>query len=238
MAALTVLLGLLAACTPATPSPTATAAPSNTPAPSATATITLTASATATATMTSTPTFTLTPSPSPTLPAAFDAAQPIELASGVGGWKLSFKVPNLTQAYNVVAAGIQFRCTYIAQYAEKLFCFGLSRPPLDQEITIAFLDPNTNQAVYQAKTMFLSVMLPTPVPEGYSTTNCAERGTNVTCESECRIDPDGNPCVVSTCYDACGPYFSVNTCPDGVTVWPGMCSEEQWQEQKARHNIP
>ena len=179
-----------------------------------------------------------TPSPSPTLPAAFDAAKPIELASGVGGWKLSFQVPNLDRAYNVIAAGIQFKCSYDAKYPERLFCFGLSRPPLDQTITLAFLDADTNQVVYQSKTIFVSANLPTPVPEGYSYDNCAERGTNVTCESECRIAPDGNPCVVSTCYDACGPYFSVNTCPDGVTEWKGLCSDEQWLEQKARLNIP
>jgi hypothetical protein len=160
------------------------------------------------------------------------------LASGVGGWKLSFKVPNLTQVYDVIAAGIPYKCNFLEEYPEKLFCFGLSRPPLDQTISLAFIDPTTNQAVFQEETVFISAMLPTPVPEGYSQYDCAERGTNVTCESECRIAPDGSPCVVSTCYDACGPYFSVNTCPDGVAEWKGMCSDEQWAEQKARLNIP
>jgi len=240
VAAMGLLLVLLAACAPAAPLPTATPLPSDTPMPSATATVTpsATATATETATLTETPTLTDTPSPSPTLAAAFDQARPFELASGVGGWKLSLQVPNLTQAYNVIAAGIQFSCSYLEQYADRLFCYGLARPPLDQTITLAFIDPDTNQVVYQAQTVFLSANLPTPVPEGYTDTNCPERGTNVTCESECRIAPDGNPCVVSTCYDACGRYFSVDTCPSGVTEWKGLCSDAQWQEQKERLNIP
>mgnify|MGYP001163321771 CR=1 FL=1 len=240
-AAVLVLLGvLLSACAPATAQPTPTAAPSQTSAPSATpaATLTLTPSATSTATATLTPTLTETPLPSPTLAAAFDAAKPIELTSGVGGWKLSFQVPHLTQAYNAIVAGIQFKCSYDAKYADRLFCFGLSRPPLDQTITLAFLDPDSGKVVYQSKTMFVSATLPTPIPEGYSYDNCAERGTNVTCETECRIAPDGSPCIVSTCFDACGPYFSVNTCPEGVSEWKGLCSDEQLQEQKARNNIP
>jgi hypothetical protein len=231
-------LCLLAACSPATPSPTLTPLPTDTPQPSPTATITPTATQTDTPTATPTATPTFTPSPSPTPAVAFDQAQPFELSSGVGGWRLNFKIPNLDRAYDAIVAGIDFGCTYESQYPDRLFCFGLSRPPLDQTITLAFLDPDTRQVVYQTKTVFASVNLPTPVPEGYSSTDCSERGQNVTCETECRIAPDDSPCIVSTCYDACGPYFSVDTCPKGVTVWKGLCSDEQWQDQKARNNIP
>ena len=59
-----------------------------------------------------------------------------------------------------------------------------------------------------------TALLVPPTPVGWAGNNCPQRGQNVSCETECRIAPDGNPCIVATCTDACGPYFSVHTCPD------------------------
>jgi hypothetical protein len=146
-------------------------------------------------------------------------------------------IPNLTQAYDVIAAGIDFNCSFDALYSDRLFCYGLARPPLDQSITLAFLDQATRQVVYQSKTVFASAALPTPVPQGFNQYDCPERGTNVTCETECRVAPDGSPCLVSTCFDACGPYYSVDSCPGGVSSW-NMCSDAQLADLKARYNIP
>ncbi|HCE18338.1 MAG TPA: hypothetical protein DEQ80_10805 [Anaerolinea thermolimosa] len=233
-----ITLILLTACAPALPSPTPTPVPSETPLPTATATVTQTPSLTPTVTSTSTPTLTLTPSLTPTPETAFDQARPIELTSGVGGWRLTFAIPHLNRAVNVIAAGIRFNCAFDAQYPDRLFCYGLSKPPLDQKITLAFLDADTGKVLYQSETVFASAALPTPVPKGYSNTNCAERGQKVTCETECRVDPStGIPCIVSSCFDACGPYYSVDSCPAGVSVW-NICSAEQWEEMKAKFNIP
>ncbi len=238
LSAVLILLAALAACAPAEAAPTATPIPSETPAPAASATNTPTVSPTASATRTPRPTDTLTPSPSPTPLAAFDQAKPIQLASGVGGWNLTFVVPNLNKAVNVIAAGIQFNCAYDERYPERLFCYGLSRPPLDQTITLAFLDTESGRVLYQSQTVFASAAFPTAVPVGNPETNCPQRGQNVTCETECRVDPSTNiPCIVSTCYDACGHYFSVDSCPGGVSVW-NVCSDAQWQELKTRFNIP
>lgn len=230
---------LLAACSPAAPSPTAapTLAPSSTPAPTQTASSTPTATASLTPTVTFTASPTFTPQPSPTPLAAFDQAKAIALASGVGGWKLTLSVPNLAQVYDVIAAGIEFNCSFDAQYIGLLFCYGLARPPLDQTITLAFLDQTTRTVVFQMQTVFASAALPTPVPSGYSAYDCPDRGKNVTCETECRVAPDGTPCMVSSCFDACGPYFSVDSCPAGVSTW-SMCSDAQLADLKARYNIP
>lgn len=233
---LSALLLLLAACTPATPSPTPTLAPTETPQPTATATLTPTLTATATATLT--PTATFTPTPTPTPLASFDQIKPVQLGFGVGGWKLIVSVPNLSQAYDLLLGGQKYTCSYDAQYADRLFCFGLARPPLDTDMSYAFLDQATGKVVYSSRTVFASAAVPTDVPEGFVQTNCDQRGQNVTCEIECRIAPDGNPCLVATCFDACGPYYSVDSCPANVSVWPGLCSEEQTAELKARYNVP
>lgn len=196
-----------------------------------------TATATAVPTHTFTPSPTFTPLVSPTPMVALDQARPIQLSSGVGGWNLVLNIPNLTQAYDVIAAGIDFNCTFDVLYADRLFCYGLARPPLNQSITLAFLDQTTRQVVYQSKTVFASAALPTPVPQGFNQYDCPERGQNVTCETECRVAPDGIPCLVSTCFDACGPYYSVDSCPGGVSSW-NMCSDAQLADMKARYNIP
>lgn len=236
IAALLILLA--SACNPATPSLTATALPTDTPAPSATPTETATPTQTATVPPTLTPTLTLTPTPSPTPQAAFDQAKPLQLTSGLGGWSLTLQVPNLTKVVNVIAAGIKFNCAYDEQYPERLFCYGLAKPPLDQAITLAFLDADSGALLYQFQTVFASTALPTPAPVGNSDTSCPQRGQNVTCETECRVNPSTDiPCIVSSCFDACGHYFSVDTCPSGVSEWR-ISSDEQCRAMKDQFSIP
>jgi hypothetical protein len=218
----------------ATPAPTQTTLPSATTAPTTTVpspTITQTITATATATVTASPV------PSATPQVGFEKAQVTELKNGVGGYSIVMTVPNLDVAYDVILGGIKFSCTVNEKYAGKLFCWGLQRPPLDVSLTEAFLSQTTKQVVYQTKVVLSSTTLPTAIPIGYPDTNCPDRGKHVSCESECRIY-DGKPCMVATCTDACGLYFSVQTCPADMTVPSPSCSAEQWIQQKALNGIP
>jgi hypothetical protein len=60
-----------------------------------------------------------------------------------------------------------------------------------------------------------STPVPT-VPVGDARTWCPERGENVICESETVWSREPVPCYASTCYDACGYYYSIDTCDPGT----------------------
>jgi hypothetical protein len=237
---LLILLFLLAACSPSSPTSTPTSAESATPRPSATATAASSSTPTASATYTLTPTRTLTftPSPSPTPLAALDQAEVIQINDGIGGIGLVLKIPHLSTPYNLILGGTRFDCKLDAQYPDWLFCWGLTRPTLDIPLTQALLDPLTNQVVLERKVVLSSAVLPTALPEGYGFTNCPDRGKNISCETECRLDWDGNPCIVATCTDACGLYRSVHSCPQDMPLPAKVCNAEQWVEAKAKHGIP
>lgn len=235
------LLAVLAGCSAATPAPTQTPLPTSTTVPSATpvpsATDTPMPSETPTPVDTATLTPTLPPSLTPTLMAAFDQAQVTGMTNKVGGVQLVVTVPNLTVAYDMILGGNKYSCSVDAKYPGKLFCWGLAQPPFDTTLTIAFLDVQSGSVVFQTKTVLARAAFPTPVPVGYAWDNCPERGTKVSCETECRVEPNGDVCVVSSCFDACGPYFSVDTCPKDLTTW-GACDASVTAKMKAKLNIP
>lgn len=50
----------------------------------------------------------------------------------------------------------------------------------------------------------------------------------VSCETECRIAPNGNPCIVETCVYVAGGYaYSRHTCPDNMPLLGHMCNDAQ-----------
>ncbi len=234
-------LFLLAACAgaPATPAPTVIIAVTGAtaiPLPTLPPTATLTASPTVTFTPTFTATFTA--SPSPTAAAALDQAQVIQINNGIGGYSVVLRIPNLTAPYNLILGGTRYDCQLDAQHPDWLVCWGLARPALDITLTEAFLDPATNQVVFESKVVLSSAVLPTALPEGYGNTNCPDRGKNISCETECRLDYDGNPCIVATCTDACGLYRSVHSCPQDMPLPSIVCNPDQWAEAKKKYGIP
>ena len=249
MAAFLAILSVfvLAACTPGASNPTATATqslPSETNAPSETPRPTLTATPTATPTLvpSATPVPSSTPSPAPTFTAtpaaAFDKLQIISVSSGINGVSVIFKIPGINVAYDVKIRNYPYNCQLDAKAPDRLFCNGLAEPPFDKQLDLIFSDPQTKQTVYTGSTVYSSALLVKPTVAGWATTNCASRGQNVTCETECRLLANGSPCVVSTCSDACGLYFSVDSCPADMKNDFASCPPDLFAKMKALYNIP
>jgi len=238
---------LLAGCAPAAASaPTAVATalpPSATPVqpqPSATqAPPTATAAPASTLTATLAPTLTPIPSPAPstTPEEAFEQAKVTGVRNQVGGVLVTIKLPNLRSPYNIILAGVKYSCSLDAQYPGLLFCWGLAAPPLNKTLNLAFLDPASGQVVREVQTFLAEADFPPSGAITNNSENCALKGQNQTCEVECRIDENGDPCIVASCYDACGQTLSVQTCSSNLENI-SFCTAEQLQEIKQRYNIP
>lgn len=234
------LLGITA-CTNATAAlPTNTPTQVETTAPTATELVTFTPPPTRTNAPSATASKTASPSPSlsPTPAVDLSQAQVINIIDLVGGISVVVKIPNITTPYNMILAGIKFECHLEEQYPDWLLCWGLSRPPFDIEVTQAFLDQETGELLSDRKVVLSSAVLPTAIPEGYGLTNCPDRGKQVSCETECRLDPDGNPCIVATCTDACGLYRSIHSCPNDMALPSPLCNADQWAQMKAKYGLP
>lgn len=224
---------ILTACS----APTATLAPSDTPVPTLTATLTSTPAPSATVTWTPEPsaTFTATVSPTPTVD--FSKIVITSISSQVGGYLVILSAPGLKVPYTILLGGHDYKCTVDPQYADKLFCLGLAKPALDTALSLTLTDPQSKQVVYQSKLTIPSALFAGIKHDGYPDTWCADRGKNVTCEVECRI-ANGNPCIVASCADACGAYYSVHTCPQDMNMKFSSCSPDQWKQLKSQYGIP
>jgi hypothetical protein len=238
------LMFILAACSAPTPQPTIASLPTKAlPATAApvepTATTTATSAPTDTAAPTQTPTQTTVPTPEATATpaAAFDKLRIIDLRNSLGGYNLVIIVPGVKTAYDLKLNGKDYSCVVDAKVADRLFCQGLTQPPFDVDMKVEISDPTTKAVVYQGSTVLAQAILLKPTAVGWAQTNCPDRGKNVHCEMECRIAPNGLPCIATTCVDLCGAYFSVHTCPD-MSMTYNSCNPEQWAQMKALYNIP
>lgn len=237
---------ILTACTPqpvlpaepvgATPmeSPTVAAESTSTPLPpTATA---VQPFATLTAAATTLPAPTVTPTATPL--ADFTLLQVITMESNAFGWMVQLHLPGVTQPMLLKLDGKDYRCLLDERYAERLFCQGLTKPKIDQVLSLVFINPDSGEEIYRGSLIIPLAFVVPPTPVGYLHTACEQRGKDVSCETECRIDPDGNPCIVATCTDACGPYFAVHSCPDDMPLPSPSCTAEQWVMMKKRYQIP
>jgi hypothetical protein len=243
---LSLLIFIAGACTPqaALPAPSVIVSPaesltvgvaaSPTSSPTATVQTQPTETLTATPTNLPTPTFTLTAAPL----ADFSLLRVITLESNAFGWMIQFHLPGITQPLLMKLDGKDYRCSLDERYSDRLFCQGLAKPPLDQVLSLVFVKPESDEEVYRGSLIIPLQFVVPPTPVGYLHTACDQRGQNVSCETECRIDPDGNPCIVATCTDACGPYFAVHSCPDDMPLPSPSCTAEQWAMMKKRYQIP
>ncbi len=230
---------LLTGCHSAQPAPTATATSAILPTAlvaleTVPPTLTLQPSPSLTPLLTAT--WTLTPGPTNTRTpqARFSEAQVVAVLQHNAGYQLTLKVPGLAQALDVLLANLPYSCQMVAEAPQTLFCQGLSRPPIDQRIAIVFRDPADGQELYQGETYIIQAAVPTPTPAGYF--SCPDRGKDVFCEVECRIY-GGNPCIVATCNDACGLYYSIHDCPQDIPN-DGICDPELEAQMRDKYGLP
>jgi hypothetical protein len=103
---------------------------------------------------------------------------------------------------------------------------------------MAFTDPLDGRVVYLGKTVVTSITPPGSWVSQKST--CAAAGQAQTCEMECRIDPTtGQPCIVASCFDMCGPTNFIQTCSNTVDLSSfTMCDTETQAKMKKQYNLP
>lgn len=190
--------------------PRLTPAPSNTLLPSVTPTLTLTSTATVTSSATPRPVF-----------AGFQVDF-VEYA--YYGMQFAFMIPGIQHNYRLLANGTSFKCTLYEKYPDKLFCTGPAIKP-NTEVAFSFLPlAGSDTPVFESKYKLGSMITPTINLETLTASNpttCPQHGVNVRCETEYRKIASGC-CVVATCVDACGYYFSVDTCPKDMEM-QGIC---------------
>ncbi|HZW02300.1 MAG TPA: hypothetical protein VFF68_00110, partial [Anaerolineaceae bacterium] len=183
-----------------------------------TATATLEPSPTATLEPTVTPLPTETPLPTSTPMPDFAAGQitSVEERGENILWMMALK--GLTVPLQAQVGGKFYNCTIEGDYPDRLFCFGPAFSGDPEAVTAAFFPvEGTGTALFEGS-YYLPVIIPTPYPPGDPSTWCPERGQDVFCETENRHDIDGNACIVESCFDACGYFYSTDTCPE--ESWP------------------
>lgn len=140
------------------------------------------------------------------------------------GMQFAFIIPGIRQNYGLDVNGKAYNCNYYEKYPDRLFCTGpVFTPRTVVKLSFLTLD-GAKQEVYSSSYVIPGQTTPTidpTVAKSFNPENCPVRGVNVHCETEYRVLGSGC-CVVSTCVDACGYYYSVNTCPEGMT-WQGIC---------------
>jgi hypothetical protein len=198
--------------TPA-PSATETARPSETPVPTNTQTP-VPPSATATPVPSATPTVLPSETPRPTF-AGFQVQYSEFTAYGL---TLSFRIPGVKDVYRLLVNKAEFKCQLNSKTPDTLFCYG-QQFSVGQTVSLTFLPPEKGDTVvYQTSYKIAPLKTPTPDARTLGAQNagaCEQRGKNPRCETEYRNDGKGYYCIVSTCFDVCGLWYSIDTCPPG-----------------------
>ena len=198
------------------PTQTETIRPSLTPVPSSTAS----PQATRTISVTSTLTETITATPRP----IFAGFQVDFVNYAYYGMQFAFTIPGIKLNYRLLANGTAFKCNLYDKYPNKLYCTGPAIKP-NTEVQLSFLPMTGSETpVFETNYKMGSMITPTidiKTLQASNPTDCPQHGVNVRCETEYRKN-NGSCCVVATCVDACGYYFSVDTCPRGMEM-QGIC---------------
>ena len=218
---------------------TATPIDTEIPTPTETETPTPTKTLTPTHTVTTTSTATGTNTPTP-----FLGFEQIWLASAYnqGNQTLfTFYVPGVSEVFYGTVDGYPMVCEPHADYQDTLICIS------DHDLSgfgymtfNFFVDESMTHLIFSDDlfTGLNNTPVPTKLPLIWpradfteddvtwagGSTWCPQRGENITCETEYRNY--GGQCVVgSSCFDACGYYYSVNTIPDngGEYSFSGPC---------------
>ena len=211
--ACTAVTGQPTAAVPTQPPPvTVTPRASETPAPSNTSTPQPTASHTITPSVTPAPTKTSTPTPSF---AGFSVAYAQYTNYGM---LIGFKIPGIKQSYRLKVNDVDYTCKLNEKAVNSLYCYG---PQFGENETVKLVFyplTGNDTPLYEASYKVSLLVPPTIDPRILMTQapgSCPARGVNVTCETEYRNNGKGGYCIVATCNDACGYYYSMDTCPPG-----------------------
>jgi len=133
-----------------------------------------------------------------------------------------FEFPKLEQAYKVKINDNLYSCVIDEIAINKLFCTG-ARLRIKEYVNVEFFtEENSKEIVLYQGEYYVPEKYKTPMPLGDPRTWCPLRGTDVSCETEHRIE-DGEECWVQSCFDACGYYYSYHTCkypPDNNFLSP------------------
>ena len=115
-----------------------------------------------------------------------------------------------------------YSCVLDEKLANKLLCSGTPLR-IKENVNVKFFDKDMvfENLLYEGN-LYVPEPYKTPMPLGDPRTWCPLRGTDVFCETEHRVE-NGEECWVSSCFDACGYYYSYHTCqypPDNNFLTP------------------
>ncbi|MAT41959.1 MAG: hypothetical protein CL609_06430 [Anaerolineaceae bacterium] len=162
---------------------------------------------------TDTPTFT----PTPTITMTATSVALFDQIQILGGYYnqensiiyLSF--PKVDKNYKFVIDQHDYECNIDLEYEDRVNCYGrFLDNQRSKSVLVQVFDPENSQLLFENE-VYVPMTIPTPIPVGDASTWCPLRGQNVTCETEWRTE-NGEICVVSSCFDACGYYYSEHTC--------------------------
>jgi len=193
-----------------------------TPAPSKTSTVepspTFTATPGPTNTASLTPTVTMTWTPSPTPFTGFKESKINSHQSSGEMYMYIFSVPGVSQDYYATIEKELYHCEIDINYPDILICTGEYFEFNDEMVDVVFYSDESLDEIVHKQEYYSGPTTPAPaIIYGDPKTWCPERGQNVNCETEYR-SYNGEECIVQTCYDACGYYYSYHTCPKGVPL--------------------
>ena len=180
--------------------------------------LTFTATPEPTNTATLTPTVTMTWTPSPTPFTGFEESKINSHQYSGEMYMYIFSVPRVSQGYYATIENKLYECEIDLNYPDVLICTGEYFEFNDEMVDVIFYSGETMDEIVYQQEFYSGPTTPAPaIIYGDPKTWCPERGQNVTCETEYR-SYNGEECIVQTCFDACGYYYSFHTCPKGVPL--------------------
>lgn len=150
-------------------------------------------------------------STTPTQPIGFDQARIFGTENRGSYFLVIFEIPSIDQVLGVSINGQDYDCKIPEDIQHELFCSGPKLRPNEYALVRFFQEEKPWITPLFEKEMYVAEPYKTPLPAGDPSTWCPQRGENITCETEHRVE-DGEECWVSTCFDACGYYYSYHTC--------------------------
>lgn len=230
---------LLSACQPGAKEDSAASQPAENKPAVSTLSVTMTPSSTVTMapsltnTITPLPTNTTTSEPTstftPTEFVGFNGAYVYRSFANYDGTTIYFIVPGIQSSYYGVVDGEDIDCEPDPSQVNLLVCSSkVNLFGTDIKDFKFFADPERTFLVHEdSYTTYLDQIPATPtlanifwphaeftdadITWGYTPSDCAVRGINLTCETEYRQYDDNSCRVGMSCYDSCGFYYSVDT---------------------------